>query len=385
MKYALLTFFTSLGLLSFVPELGAANSLFFLLASGILLVVIAQDRKGALGLDAIGLFVLAFIAFVLPINAIMGIMSGMSANEIFRGIVPFLMLFFYVLLYQLPENWISKLPNLILLSCLVWAVQVVAFNFGSLTAVITGDIARLTYASSAMLIPLGIVGFTFGLYSNRMPNYFRFPLVGLFLILIFVSGYRSQLLLAVAVAVFRFRTVYNPKALFGLSILGIAASLYVLYNPDYFTYLIDRFNYSSGDTVRSLEIDFALNAFSQSPVFGNGAGFPVPVELTRPPSAQELFVDAFVPYIHNLTAYSLMAFGVFGTTILAIILIAPIAKNSAAIIRSKKSLTEACWVAAITLIVYFHVSASFRQIQMMIVMTALLAFLSKSRSSRFHE
>jgi hypothetical protein len=321
----------------------------------------------------------------MPINIIMGLVSGMSVNDIFRGIVPFFMLFFYILLYQLPKPLISQLPNLLLLSCVVWAAQIVAFDFGSLLAVMTGDIARLTYTSSAMLVPLGMVGFIFALYDHRIPPHYRFPLIWLFLILIFASGYRSQLLLALAAAIFRFRSLYNPRALIGLTMLGVSAGLYVLFNPDYFSYLVDRFNYSSGDTVRSLEIDFALHAFSQSPIFGNGAGYPVPIALTRPPSAQELFSDDFVPYIHNISAYSLMAFGVFGSAILAIIMIAPIVRNSTALIKNMNSVVEACWVVATTLIAYFHVSASFRQVQMIIVMTAALVVINRLRGSQSHE
>lgn len=301
----------------------------------------------------------------------------MSIGEVVRGVIPFLMLVFYIILYQLPREWVLRLPYLILLSCTVWAFQIVVFDFGSVLAVMSGQIARLTYSSSAMLVPLGLVGFIFSLYLNDRRAIYRVPQVGLFLLLIAISGYRSQLLLAIAVTIFYFRHLYSLKAIFGLLTLLVAGASYTVFNPDYLTYLIDRFQYSSGDQVRELEIDFALNAFQQSPIFGNGAGYPVPVALTRPESIQELFSGASVPYIHNVSAYSLMAFGLFGSLVLVSFIGLPILKSAIPALRQKTGSSEACWVVATSLIAYFHVSASFRQVQMLIVLSAVLVVLNR--------
>jgi len=382
MKAITLVLFVSVGLLPFVPSFTSPISIFF---SGWFIwfaIVVLWNKRFRLSIDNTSLGIIMFVFVVLPINVLVGLINDIGLSELIRGAIPFIFLLTYILFCQLSDDIKENIPRLLLVSAATWAISTLLLNFSAFLGVMQGNIARLTYSATSMLIPFGLVGLILLMYEKKASNTFKITFLVIFILLIVTSGYRSQLGLTLAAIAFRYRSVLNIRSLLAMTAMAIIFVLYFSYNPNYLNLMLDRIRYSSGDDVRYLEIAYAWSIFKEYPIFGGGVGYPVPIAVTRPLSALGLFEVDTVPYIHNFSAYILMGFGSLGLGVLLWILSPSLIRNSIVIFSNNNSIKEAAWICLSVLIVYFHVSASFRQIQMWIVVSALMVVLKSNRIAK---
>jgi hypothetical protein len=118
-----------------------------------------------------------------------------------------------------------------------------------------------------------------------------------------------------------------------------------------------------------LEWRYALDQWSESPLFGKGLGWQVPgditffglddVDIEKPDS---------VGYVHSFAAYFLMNLGVLGL-LLYVASVAPMALTLRGL--RMRWLASAAAVALLLLVVFFLTQASFRQIQTTLLVVAL--------------
>jgi len=338
-----------------------------------------HQRSFRIRFDTTSALICIFLFILLPINFFKGISNNLAPDQPIRGIIPFIFLVSYLLLNQLSDYQKTQLQTLLTIAAGAWALSIILLNFNVLIDVLRGDIARLTYSVRNMLVPFGLVGTAFVLYAREMPQWMRWTILAIFLVLIVASGYRSQLALAALMIVVRYRNLVSLKSLAAMVLIIVTAVVFTTYNPTYLTMMIERFQYSSGDDVRSLEIDFALGVFSQNPIFGGGVGYPVPVAATRPLRILEYFEQDYVPYIHNFVAYTLMGFGISGAIFFALLLLVPIIRNLPVFLTTLPNEKEAALLLLVVLLAYFQISASFRQIQMWVVISSLLVILNSGK------
>ncbi len=370
----------TLGVFPFVPtDLTFNTVLFPVLFSVIMFANTAQIVKsGKIGWRTGR--IISFLLFLCVINALSAIQNDTSISSFFRGLVPFLFLIMYEPLRRLTHKMgvdrSDKIARILVLTAFVWAVFVLVRNFEILPDLMNGSIVRLTYAESMMLVPFGMIGCILTIYGYSALNIPSSILLGLFLLLVVVSGYRSQIALVLAAAIFCYRDAYNLKTIFRLFVMAcIVATLAIMY-WEIILITIERFGHSAGDNVRAKEISYALSMLRNAPLFGVGLGHAVPVEITRSASVAATFESDGVPYIHNLTAYFLMNTGIMGTLLMFAVIIPSRRTIIFAVKRKDFRLhVEPLLVLWGTLVAYFHISASFRQIQMMVILALVLAVI----------
>jgi hypothetical protein len=375
MRLILVLFFVSVGLLPSVPILFSAPAIFFLAMLLILGVAVIYENDFKVKFDGMTLLIFFFLFLLLPINFLVGLSNGVSAGDIGRGVVPFLFLSTYFVFNQLPDAYKDQLLIYFWLAAGIWASSIIVFNLPEFLASLRGDLLRLTFEVNAMLIPFGLIGLAISLYYESLPKTWRRASAFVFCLLILTSGYRSQLALAAMMFLFRYRNIFSIRSIFPLFLLMSSLGLYAVLNPAFVEMMITRFVYSLGDDVRSLEVDFAMSVFSQSPLLGGGLGYPIPVQEVRPESLHDIFDKRHVSYIHNFLAYALMCFGLVGTLLIAAIFLHPILRNIKSLFSMKYKQKQAAIISLLVLLPYFQVSASFRQIQMWIVISGLLVIL----------
>lgn len=376
MRLEALTFFLFLGLLPFVPSVSDPISLIFASSFIGLSIATAVRRSWLLQVDQATMYVLAFLFIFLPLNIIVGLAHGLQVSDISRAIVPFLFIFFYIVCLNMRVSS-PQIVRYLVFASLVWAFSIVLMNFSDFVSVLSGNIGRLTYSVPSMLIPFGLVGFTLLLYSPAFLGKLRIPAIFLFALLILASGYRSQLVLAVLMVVYRYRNILSARSALAILVAIFSGLVFLYLNPQYIQMIIFRFQYSAGDTVRSAEIEFAMEVFRENLFLGTGLGSPVPVAITRPEGVWDQFQSDSVSYIHNFFGYVFMDTGFLGFAFFSVLLVPPIVRYLVTSARGRSECEEACFVLLLNLIVYFQISASFRQVQMWIVISCLLVVLNR--------
>lgn len=380
MNPTLTVFFVLLGLVPFVPSVTDPWSILFACSFFGLLIKALVARKGVLKTDRTMYLILFFVGVVVPINFFVGLIHGLSPTDIFRAAIPFLFMLFYVVCinFKVTNN---QIVTGLIISASSWAASIVLFNLGSFISVLSGDIGRLTYSVTSMLIPFGLIGFVLLLYANEALGRFRLFALGIFFLLIVASGYRSQILLAVAVVIFKYRNVLNFRSVLALSVMSVSGIMFVSFNPRYLETMVRRFQFSAGDTVRSAEMDYAMSIFSNNMLFGAGLGTPVPVAATRPESVWELFEKDTVSYIHSFVGYVSMNLGLLGLLFFVALFLGVLIKAARVSFFRKSWHEEASLVLLLSMLAYFQVSASFRQVQMWVVVSCLLYIVNRPKVS----
>lgn len=369
-------FFIVVGLLPFVPHIDALTSVLFV---ALLLAIASREAFSArfpFVLNSTALRILLLLFYLGTLNSAVAAFNDVSPAAHWRGLIPFLFLAFYCLLC--PRKTFGRLLDgqdllsLIMLASCSWALFLIARNLNEVNAVIQGQLLRLTYVERDLLIPFGMLGFILALYGIGPLRRARWILVFIFLFLVIVAGYRAQIMILLAVILFRFRHLSRKSSLIGFASVCCLVGFMALLNQEVLRALLARLSFLEGDHVRSAERAYALRHFWEAPLFGKGLGFPVPIELTRTPAAALRFSVDHVSYIHNLPAYILMTSGLAGLALFTAILFPPLLKMRF-ILAGRASLTlEAAMVCYLSLLVFFLVSASFRQIQMLVVLACLL-------------
>ncbi len=364
--------FVLVGTMPFVPSPFSFHSIAFILT--LFLLTLCVSFNGAIRLDATALQAVAMVFLWMPINFLVSVNNEIKTQDFIRGAVPFVFILYYIVHLNLPARLSERASGLLLLAAAAWAVQIVALNATDLVAAVRGEVARLTYAVGDLLVPFGLVGFILVLYERRLALPLRAGLLALFLVLILASGYRSQILLVAAVTAFSQRRIWSVGSLAAVAGLGAVLAWYLTVNPGFVEVFVQRMQASTGDQVRAAERAFALESFALAPVLGNGLGFRVPWDATRPgmlPPAG----DGAVGYIHNFAAYLLMTMGLTGLAAYGLFFARPLWIGSVAAFRKRDREAEAAWLCLVALLVYFLISAAFRQIQMWIVIGVLIAII----------
>ncbi|MFA0812612.1 hypothetical protein [Microbulbifer epialgicus] len=365
----------SLGLLSFVPSAFDPPALLLIVSLAFYAVNVCFRVRRLFLISSYGFLVLFFVAYLFFINSIVAFINGRDVDLFFRGVVPFLFFLFFLIFWNDEQLTDQSAYDLVWLSSVFWLFSLIVFNFFDVLRVLSGELARLSYVVSDVLIPFGMIGFVLTLYKKNINKLLRFCLLLAFGGLVVLSGYRSQVLMLMVVVLFYLRVW---KSFWGLFLAGLVFTVLVALYLSGFPVveaLVNRMAGSAGDSVRSAELSFAFSQLFESPIFGKGLAVPVPLELTRPEHVAGLFEKESVPYIHNFLGYFLMNSGVIGGVGIVLILFLPLYVSFKSWIEEGGARSEGVLVIFGLLIAFFLVSAAFRQIQMVVVV-ALLACCS---------
>ncbi len=366
----------SIGSLSFVPAASDVVALLLVFTLAIYCAAILAGRP-RWSINGYGLFAIIFVFYLLFANSLVSLYFDKSFEVFFRGVVPYLFLICFVLFWNDAKLTGSAAYSLAWMATIVWLLKLVVFNAESIYDVFAGNLARLSYVVSDVLIPFGLIGFVLTLYKEGLGKVIRLPLLIAFGVIVVISGFRSQFLMILAVLLFYLRVW---KSLLGVG-LALALFMFVgaLYIVDFpvIDVLVNRMSGSSGDSVRSAELDFAMSKFYESPILGLGFTVPVPVEVTRPDHMMNYFERDAVPYIHNILGYFMMNTGGVGAASVLILLGWPLFVSAKYWLEGDKKQNEGVFVVLSLLIAFFLVSASFRQIQTVLVFLLLACSLFK--------
>jgi hypothetical protein len=380
-----------LGLLPLVPSAYDPISLAFAASFGFFLLTTVQEQLPARSVPAsawsLGLFyMLALLSVVTALH------QGTSFGTWLRGLIPFLFLTSFIAYRGLGTlDDLQDAVDAIQLGACVWAVRIVAISGTALIQVLTGQLGRLTYVCMDTLVPFSLIGYLLAI-SNPSPRFARYRglmLVG-FGLLVVACAYRSHILLCMAATTL---TLYrsHPVVLFRV-MLGLGGAVLVAgwFATETVTVLWDnvwaRFEdaiYSEDMGTRGWEIQYAWSQFLASPVWGNGLGHPIPVDVVHDFSfAEDVGTESdSVGYIHNVWLYMLMDLGVSGFLAYVGFFLPAIVANLRSL-RQRDRYHDLKYCALLTvavMLIYTSCQAAFRLIQFNVVLGLLLAVLSHPR------
>jgi len=311
-----------------------------------------------------------------------------------RGLIPFSLLFTHTLIASARSlDDIESVLNAIQIGCLAWAFKVLIVGGSSVLDVFTGSLGRLTYEVPDTLVPYGLVGLTLALFNpSSFAKKWRVAQVLLFLLLIIACVYRSQLILAFALILFRLYR-WSPKRVsimmtvavlaFALIPIGISVSRRSGSLVDSVGVRVDDAIESGLGGRRSLEAEYALETFHGSPLLGAGLGYEVPISYIEYRNEIAWLEGNTVTYIHNVWMYLLMDLGLAGLVTYGLFTITPVVRGFMA--RSDRSewgeLRLCIGVSMGTILIFSTCQACFRSVQLNLVI-ALLVGLSCAASRR---
>lgn len=365
--------YISLGCLYFVPQILDISSIIFIVLYTIFFLLTIIKKK-FYHLNFLSILILLFLAYLLTINFFVAYINATEITFFIRGLIPFLFLSFYLNLNSINLSS-YKLWNMILTTCSVWLFGIILKDYQYFPSVLRGDIGRLTHIDINLLTPFGLIGYVLSIYSKHIKFIYKIFLSISFLTIIILSGYRSQLLIVIMITLFHSRKILSIKSISILASLLISF-LIILYNsPELINNITRRFYSENVDDVRKNEILFSIEQFVDAPLFGKGLAFPIPVSQTRGAVMGSLFNENEVRYIHNIFFYFLMDTGIIGTFLIVTILLFPL-KDFLQIFKKKNLILEGASMCLLSLIAFFLVSASFRQIQTIVITMSLIKIIN---------
>lgn len=374
-------FFCSVGILPAVPTGRELASAPFLLLSipMVGLVALSVLREP---LSRFAWIVLGVLVLVIPLGVLNLMSRGAGFADAVRAATPLLFLGLYPALASRRWFTVRDLCRMVVLAVLAWAACLAFTSPAAVLGVLEGRVGRLTFESTHALVPLGVVGVAMCLMFNGIHAAVRVAVLVLSVSVVLLSGYRSQLLL-VLLLIFAHVALSRRWSEVVPSLAMLAAiGIYAAGHNSYSGAIVSRLQSSAGDSVRLAEIRYAAHAFADDPLIGQGLGAPVSVVATRPSEAVARFATPTVPYLHNGIAYVAMNLGVIGLAAYAIVFATPMLGSVRAALSRGESATKAAWWSLAAVLCLFQVTASFRQIQMWVVVAALLAVLDGAKVAR---
>jgi O-antigen ligase len=382
-RFAWLLTMAAAGLLPLVPDQISFFSVFFAAAFGAfcLFALIARIRRRDERIGRVPSIALVLFFLSIGVSLPIALSNGVSPAEWLRGALPFCFLLVYPLFPRLTGKDCEFVLRTILFAVVCWTAKNLIRSLGEFLG---GGASRITYLNPDFGIPFVLVGLPLLLFyasRRRTPESVLFALVLLFIVI--ATGYRSQALLAVllwlAYVAWQRRRRRLVLALTTLVAGGAAFTVFAAsrFGSEY----LQRYDDLQGEvqSSRAVEALYAIRAFQQSPVTGKGLGFPVPIAINTfglneaPPADQ----PDHVGYIHNVWLYLCMDLGLAG---LAVYLTFFGSAIVAGLRRGQRQDFQVAAAAALaTLLIYFTVEASFRLIQINLVLGALCAVLTKHR------
>lgn len=380
LKIVLLSLMACMGLLPLVPdELDVIAACFAVLFGVFMLASAAffspQPLRGSNSI------LTCFFAMIV-ISGPVAYFSDTSLANWFRGALPFTFLSTYFVCERLGNSSDRLLlARGVVVASLVWAAKILITALPEMGGLLSGDAGRLCYYNLDALLPFSIAAFPLLLFIPEvLPRVLRFAAIAVFLLIIIVSMYTSQITIVVALlAIYmgrqrQFRTLLPAAFVLGLLLLSTgAAMLSDVFSTDLSEAVLSRFvkHQDRGLVDRGDELQYAESQFLSSPVVGVGLGKQIPLGAV---DSREQNVG----YIHNLWAYLLMDMGLLGFAPYAVFFGYAIWQG----IKSRQSelaCPQLCFGAAMaiaSLLIFFTCQASFRSIQSN-VMLAVLAALAR--------
>jgi hypothetical protein len=314
----------------------------------------------------------AMVIFVLyALGSVFNLMAnGWGVEEWSRGVLPFT---FFALAIFLPALTLRDhrwLANALFVTGLCWLARIL------LTAVVLSFQGsnvlseRLTFDVVDAVMPYPLMMAPYLLFGNvPLRSWFKW---GLLLILLYVYiwiGYRAGLLLMLVPILIYFLEQFRRFNV--ISITVVLAGLFLLYHYNAFSEfdLMDRYQ-QLGDDVggsRSMEWDYALNSFEESPIIGKGVGWQVPGSVTFFGLDQNEGAEvAHVGYVHSSLGYMAMTLGVIGIALYFFIVIPRF--------RFKQLRREDLFpfLSLLLILIFCLTQASYRTIQTVLMLVALI-------------
>lgn len=316
-----------------------------------------------------------------------------------RGFAPLFFLAVFFLLRLRDRSDVSFVIGAILVASMLWSLLVfvdLVQHYDLLHS------TRWTLISSQLLLPFNIVGIAFIILGTRvLPDRVLFPLLFALLVLTLGGGYRSHLILiiaifggALALALFRPGSRHRIKMVCAILVLTLIPllTLYVVKMYGSSTERIGEILSSissaalnnRGDVARMLEFRYATTQFLDAPIFGKGLAYRVPSELIfngQQPELAKIEADhgkkyPFVFYTHNSLGYLLMTTGTAG--LVAFILIVTGLCRSAFDARALATVDERITASAaiVSLGLFSLISAVYLLPQFTIMIGALCAVIA---------
>lgn len=374
-------------LMPFVPDRLSPLTIGFSLSFGMLLFLwlrkMTSSRK--FSLNRPGITLICFYLSVL-LSAPVALANDISWGAWSRGAVPFIFLSVYFFITPITtERNAAFILNTLHLAAVFWLVKIMVIAFLAIEQILSGVITRLTYLTGDASLPYSVVGLALSLF-NPDPRAVksRFPLTVIFLLVIALAGHRSQVMIATVILLVYFyrQQLWKKIALVSfLLVAGITVWFTVEQTPHYQQFVM-RFLALNGElsSSRVMEIRYALQRFAESPVIGNGLGYPVPAEIHFGGNLENVRNNSDIKpfrYIHNLFGYLLMDLGVLGCVSYIWFVVGALWKGWCGERGSKGSvqIKFSAAISLISLLTFFMAEPSFRHIQSNLIVAASVALL----------
>ncbi|WLD10456.1 O-antigen ligase family protein [Planctellipticum variicoloris] len=379
-----------LALLPLIPTLDSPVSIVFGLSFGVLILKNLRTRPRYRTTPA-STYLLAAFYFLSLISLITATGQGTEFAVWLRGLIPFLFLTSYTCLqgFGSLDDLQDALDGIQLAAC-IWAAKILVVCGPALIDVMTGQLGRLTYASADTLIPFGLIGYLVAL-TNPSPRFsrFRWPLLGLFAVLVVTCAYRSHLILCALVTLaylYRSGSIVLMRVVLAAAFAAFLAAVFAgdtvlaLWSKIWIRFEI-AIN-ASDMGARGGEIQYAWGAFLKSPIWGNGLGHQVPVEVVHSNlNAADLEIEReSAGYIHNVVLYMLMDLGVPGLLAYSLFVLVPICRALKSLHRHDPvhDIQFSAMSTAACLLIYTTCQAAFRLVQFNVVLGLLVAIVCVS-------
>ena len=371
-------------LMPFVPDYLSFTTVGFSLAFA-LLAMLRCAKVAMTGIVSPNLSDMSLLLFygVCVLTLPLSLLNDIEIGTWIRALVPFLFLGTHFFFPKIRDDKdISRLIDFLHIATCLWLMKVIFRVWEVKAQILAGEAARLTYLVDELQIPFALIGFTTSLFGlTKITSRLRYVLIFLFLSLVIWAGYRSQILLAVIVLFGYWGQKGKLKQYLVFTALGSTVIICAVWlvSPSFFDTFVGRFESINEEvnSTRALELEYALDKFTDSPIFGKGLGYPVPIEITYAGDQSRIALSEtpYVTYTHNVLGYMLMNLGAIGLLFYSLFFALPVLSrpNGNTFISNTRSLA----IALIALLLsMFLVQATFRQIQTNVVLALLIHILS---------
>lgn len=305
--------------------------------------------------------------------------NGYGFDEWSRGIVPFLFFALYLFIVKLGVESRRVLAKYLFYACVIWAIRIV--GEAMILASQGSDVltVRLTYRVNDAVLPYPFIAITYLLFcGGDMKPIIRWTLIFIFTYLLFWIGYRAGIVLATIPMMVFILDNFARRNVWPVGLLVVL--LIALYSSGIFSSfgLLERFSGLGAETDGSkvAEWRYAIDHFLSSPLLGMGIGWQVPGDIAYiGVDTTGIIIPDRVGYVHSAFAYMAMNLGIVG-----IVLYYSIVRPTM-IWPSDDALKKFSSISLLVLLLFCLTQASFRTIQTIIMVIALVKINTFRRST----
>lgn len=370
-----------------VPDPAQPITILFLVAAAALLLVwLARVAHGSCVIPRAACAAwLAVFLYIVCASAFVAVLWDTPIASWFRGAVPFLFLALFFPFSSLGRSTPVFLLNVLHAAAIVWLGKVLVTSAIAIPELLRGDLQRLTHGTEdwgSLTLPFSIAGLALSLFNPaQWAVRIRWIFAPLFFAMPFLTGYRSQILIGLALWMMFIATRPPRQRLHavGTAFLAMGAILALLVFTQVGVAVMQRFEAIADEASgsRRAELNYALQQFAESPLLGKGLGHQVPAEVTFLGDwdvIAQAGVDT-VGYIHNLPAYLLMDLGLLGFVAFCGFVISALARGAQQSSAHSRSLVIACCAVVLAVLAFCLVQATFRLIQTNLILAATAAVM----------